>query len=384
MKKNYFLATLLILAIAVNSNAQFVELDDKEPVFHLTFDDTYADGKLMVQGTDAYGGFEKYDGTTVEEDADTIRGHGWGGGDFNNFTYLEQVVDSDDFSELFLPTMFWPSFLQVSDRPQGIAAYTDGNGAYAGPRGTSPRTITTYLRLTDSARVDTANGAWDGDPMLYQLGKWDSEGGGGWIRWTLNPSNMKFQFDWGLAADFSPENAIEKNEWVHLALTIPDGGARADVKFYINGVAQDFVAEESTGPEVTTLNTRLTPAVEWDGIFVAKWANVWMADYRVYDAELSEVEVRKLLGLNPISAPKFENQDVFNIYPVPNNGIFTIETTAPGVSKVVIRNTLGQVVHNQIVDQKEVVDVSSLSTGMYFVTLSDSKNTVAAKKILIK
>ncbi len=382
MKKNYFLATLLILAITVNLKAQFIELDGKEPVFQLTFDNTYESGKLMVQGSDAFGGFEKYDGTIVEND--TVRGHGWGGGSFSGFTFLEQVVNSENFSELFLPTMFWNSFKAIPDRPQGIAAYTDANGSYAGPRGTSPRTISCYIMLTDSARVDTANGAWGGNSMLYQLGKWDSEGGGGFIRWELNPADMKFKFDWGLAADFSVENAIEKNEWVHVALMIPDGGARADVKFYINGVVQEFVAAEATGPDVTTINTRLTPAVEWDGIFVAKFANVWMADYRIYDSELTQEELNTLLGIVPESVTGFNNQKLFNIYPVPNSGIFTVETATAGVSQVIVRNTLGQVVHNQSIDQKEVVDVSKLPAGMYFISLSDKNNSVQTQKFLIK
>jgi len=238
--------------------------------------------------------------------------------------------------------------------------------------------------VTDSARVDTTNGAWGGDPMLYQLGKWDSEGGGGWIRWTMNPANTKFQFDWGMATDFSAEDAIAKGEWVHLALTIPDGGARADVKFYINGVPQDFVEAESTGPEVTTINTRLTPDVNWDGIFVAKFANVWMADYRVYDAELSEVEVRKLLGLNPISAPSIDSQSSFNIYPIPNNGVFKVELTEPGTKNIVIRNMLGQVVHDQYVDQSETINVSNLAAGMYFVSLCDGNIKLQTRKVMIK
>lgn len=381
MKKNYFFAALLILAFAVNLNAQFVELEGKEPAFHIKFEGVYPGGKLVTEGTQMTN-FVAFDGTEVTE-GDTVRGHGWGGGVFDVFTFQEQIVNSENFDELFLPTMHWDSYVSEPTRPQGIAAYTDGHGGYLGPIGTSPRTVSMYVFYTDSARVDTAGTtAWGGNHMLFDVGQWNLEGGGGMTRWLLDPATMKFQFDWGLAADFTAENMFERNKWVHLALTIPEGGLRDNVKLYVNGVLQEFVAEEATGSETTSLNT--TGAAGWDGIRIGRLANVWMADYRVYADELSEVEVRKLLGLNAVSTPNYESKNLFNIYPVPNNGIFTVETAAPGVSNVIIRNTLGQVVHNQVVGQKQVVDVSNLSTGMYFVTLSDSKNNVEAKKILIK
>lgn len=384
MKKNYFFATLLMLAIAFNLQAQFVELDGKDPVFHVTFEGTYETGQLITAGTDTYGGYENYDGNIVEEGTDTIRGHAWGGGVFDDWTYLEQVVNADGFEEMFLPTMHWDSYITNPDRPQGIAAYTDTHGSYAGPRGTSPRSISCFVLFTDSARVDTANGAWGGDHMFYQLGKWDSEGGGGFIRWEINPANLKMKVDWGLAADFTAEGVIPSGEWVHVALTIPDGGARADVKLYINGVQEEFVAEEATGPEVTTINTRLTPDVNYDGIFIAKFSNVWMADYRVYDSELSQEELNTLLGIVPESVQTLSQKNLFNAYPVPNNGIFTVETAEPGLNQVVVRNTLGQVVHEQVIDQTELIDISSMPVGMYFVSVSDSKNNVQTKKILLK
>ena len=382
MKNNYFLATLLMAAMTFNLNAQFIELDGKDPVFLLEFYQEFdADGRLLVNGTEAFNNFINTDGILIEND--TIKGHAWGGGTFENWTFMEQIVSSENFEELFLPTMFWDSYLSIPDRPQGIAAYSNGNGGYMGPRGTSGRTISMYVFYTDSARVDTAGtAAWGGDHMLYDAGQWDLEGGGGMTRWLLNPANMKMQFDWGLAADFTAENMFSRNEWVHLALTIPEGGARAGVKLYINGVEQEFVAEESTGPETTILNT--TPTASWDGIRIGRLANVWMADYRVYDTELSRNEINLLLGKDVSSVQNLGKEKLFKIYPVPNDGVFTVETSDTGLSKLIIRNTLGQVVHNQTIEQKEQLDISSLPVGTYFVSVTDSKNNVQTRKILLK
>ena len=382
MRKNYFFITLLLAAFTVNLNAQFIELDDKDPVFRLRFEAEFdGSGRLLVDGTEAFNNFVNNDGVLIEDD--TIKGHAWGGGTFENWTFEEQIVSSDNIEEMFLPAMHWDSYLSIPDRPQGIAAYSNNNGGYSGPRGTSPRTVSFFVFYTDSARVDTAGtSAWGGDHMLFDGGQWDLEGGGGMIRWLLDPSNMKMEFDWGLAKDFTAENMFPRNEWVHLALTVPDGGARAGVKLYVNGVEQEFVAEEATGTEVTTLNT--TPTAGWDGIRIGRLANVWMADYRVYDTELSRTEINLFLGKDVSSVQILEHESLFNIYPVPNDGVFNIETSEVGLSKLVIRNTLGQIVHNQFVNQSETIDISSLPKGMYFVSLTDSNANVQTKKIMLK
>lgn len=384
MKKNYFLTALLFFAIALNSQAQFVELEGKEPVFWLKFEELDGSGRHIVNGTEAFNNFVTTDGTLIEND--TIKGHAWGGGTFASFTFLDQIVSSDSIKEMFLPTFFWNSYVSIPDRPQGIAGYSNLNGGYFGPRGTSPRTVSFYAFYTDSARVDTSGtAAWEGNHMFFDGGQWDLAGGGGMIRWQMDPATMKMEFDWGLSKDFTPEGAMSSNQWVHLALTVPDGAAREDIKLYVNGIHQEFVAEESynqDGVNMTALNT--TPTAAWDGIRIGRLANVWMADYRVYDAELSQNEVRELMGRFPLSAKNFESQNTFNIYPVPNNGLFNIQIFNTDARNIVVKNILGQVVHKQTVDNMSTVDAGDLSSGMYFVTLLDGNRELQTKKILVK
>jgi len=370
MKKNYFFVALLFAAFAVNLEAQFIEVPDKEPAFHIKFDETVGT-RLNVEGTQ-FNNWEKFDGTWA---TDTVQGHAWGGeGDFNDFTMQEQVVNSDNFAELFLPTIHWDSYLSLPGRPQGVAAYA--SEGYGGPRADSARTITFYVNVTDSARADTANGAWD-VPYFYGTGNWQVDGER--LYWYLDPAAMKFNFFFGGSSNsVTADNVIPKNEWVHCALTVPQGGARADMKLWINGVVTPFA--EETG-EMTTINTTLEAA--WDGIRVGALVNLWMADYRVYDAELTQVDFNALLGINT-AVSDVSHQDLFTIYPVPNDGIFTLEIADPGMRNIVIRNTLGQVVHDQIVDQQEIINVSDLPSGMYFVSISDNKTNSQTKKMLIK
>jgi hypothetical protein len=286
----------------------------------------------------------------------------------------EQVVNSDNFAELFLPTIHWDSYLSLPGRPQGVAAYA--SEGYGGPRADSARTISFYVNITDSARADTgAAGAWD-KPYFYGMGNWAVDGER--LYWYFDPSGMKFSLWFGGSGSTTAENVIPKNEWVHLALTVPQGGARADIKLWVNGVVTPFA--EETG-DLTKINTTLEAA--WDGIRVGALVNLWMADYRVYDTELTESDFKALLGLN-VSAKDLEQQDLFNIYPVPNHGIFTLDITDSGVRKIVITNTLGQVVHDQIVDQKGTINISHLPSGMYFVSLRDNNKNLQTKKVLIK
>jgi hypothetical protein len=85
-----------------------------------------------------------------------------------------------------------------------------------------------------------------------------------------------------------------------------------------------------------------------------------------------------------VSARDFDQENLFNVYPVPNDGIFKVEVADPGTWNIVLRNTLGQVVHDQIVDQTEMINVSHLPSGMYFVSLSDNNKSLQTKKVLIK
>lgn len=372
MKKNYFFAALLAFAFAAGLNAQFIELEDKEPVFHVKFDETVGT-HLKVEGTQ-FNNWESFDGTWV---TDTVEGHPWGGeGDFNEFTMEEQIVSSENFAELFLPAIHWDSYLSLPGRPQGLAAYDGPAGAYGGPRADSARTISFYVMVTDSARADTANGAWD-VPYFYGTGNWQVDGER--LYWFIDPQAMKFTlFFGGSSNSVTAEDVIPKNEWVHLGLTVPQGGARADVKLWVNGVVVPFA--EETG-EMTTLNTTLEAS--WDGVRIGALVNMWMADYRIYDVELTEDDFARLLGINT-SAPDPDQENLFNIYPVPNDGIFRVEVAYSGAKKIVIKNTLGQVVHDQIVDQMDVINVSHLPTGIYFVSLCDDHRNLQTRKVLIR
>ncbi|MBT3209574.1 MAG: T9SS type A sorting domain-containing protein [Bacteroidetes bacterium] len=91
-----------------------------------------------------------------------------------------------------------------------------------------------------------------------------------------------------------------------------------------------------------------------------------------------------IVGINDL-----ESNNLFSVYPNPNNGIFNIEIENSQIENVRIEliNAQGQIVYfndiQSVVSHKEEVDASSLAQGVYYVkVISGSK--VAIDKLIIK
>ena len=72
---------------------------------------------------------------------------------------------------------------------------------------------------------------------------------------------------------------------------------------------------------------------------------------------------------------------LFNVYPNPSNGIFTIELAAD--VKVIITNALGQeVVNNNYTEGKHLLHLQDVANGIYFVKVSVG-NTQSTKRLVV-
>lgn len=90
------------------------------------------------------------------------------------------------------------------------------------------------------------------------------------------------------------------------------------------------------------------------------------------------IELRNPDALNTLD----HNEDKISIYPVPSDNILNIESDSR-IAAVLIVNTEGKEVY--AAPYSESVDVSTLSSGIYFLQLLDSdKKVVAKRKIVIK
>ncbi|MFA6150713.1 MAG: T9SS type A sorting domain-containing protein [Chitinophagaceae bacterium] len=104
-----------------------------------------------------------------------------------------------------------------------------------------------------------------------------------------------------------------------------------------------------------------------------------------------KVKVMKLEGCDlPTTNPLGIKNDLKSkdfectVYPNPNNGVFTIETSSfSNESSIEVYNILGQLVHNQTtVTTSNLIDISNHASGVYFVKITTSGEPVFTQKII--
>ncbi len=76
------------------------------------------------------------------------------------------------------------------------------------------------------------------------------------------------------------------------------------------------------------------------------------------------------------------NKSRFNIYPNPTKGNFNIETDFDGVFVMKIYDLFGRICIEKNIRNKKSIDVSSLKTGIYFVTFANEFKTELRKLII--
>lgn len=79
---------------------------------------------------------------------------------------------------------------------------------------------------------------------------------------------------------------------------------------------------------------------------------------------------------------KTVSQNLFNVYPNPNNGAFTISTNVAGVYNIV--NELGQVVESLKLSNSNIYNVNlNVANGVYYVVGYNSNNDLVKQKIVV-
>ncbi|XMO85392.1 T9SS type A sorting domain-containing protein [Algibacter sp. AS12] len=97
---------------------------------------------------------------------------------------------------------------------------------------------------------------------------------------------------------------------------------------------------------------------------------------------LAEVEVYGVDSIVTLSNKNFELKNQINIYPNPVNDVFTLSNVAG--SKISIYNILGkQILTSPIKQNSQLIDVSHLSNGVYFIKIN-KEGRVITKKIIKK
>jgi hypothetical protein len=93
--------------------------------------------------------------------------------------------------------------------------------------------------------------------------------------------------------------------------------------------------------------------------------------------------VRMNFDTNIISAYTDVKQSIFNVYPNPTNGVFTIELDATEKHDINVINALGQTVYSSTTDDViTTINLSSYSKGVYTVELKNNSATYLEKVIV--
>jgi len=99
-------------------------------------------------------------------------------------------------------------------------------------------------------------------------------------------------------------------------------------------------------------------------------------------ADYGEVEDYSLHISYPTDVTNLSDK-IFNLYPSPNNGVFTINTTS-SYNKVMITDVSGKMVYNKEIDNSVIsIKLTNITKGIYFVRVSN-ENGVGVQKIIIE
>lgn len=338
---------LLSILTVFLASAIYAQLDDQPLLLHLEFEDeddiAYNDQDMTYDEAEP----------TVEFSTDAKIGEG--AASFDGLQYI--IMDVNDGALNCQSTNYtWAAWVKT-DAPGGtLFSWSCWSGTPADGNGP----------------LEDEDGAKDGHQAAVQALFWGFEPGA--------EGAPVFDVGW---VDLFPSGDIVINDgaWHHVVLS-NDIETPLQV-IYIDGVAQantgaigvtDYDEAPETPVEEFVLkvgySNSLWPADEAE-------ANQWpyftgvMDDFRMYGAALSADEVTELFEYAPTSIERAEASLDFEVYPNPASEQIQVKTIK--VRNLEIFNTMGQLLRSEKdVQNGQVINISSLEAGLYFVKSGDS------------
>ena len=171
----------------------------------------------------------------------------------------------------------------------------------------------------------------------------------------------------------NPTVNINIFDWTTITLT-KNSASGANLVLYVNGVYKDIVASTSLTYYPTNFMT-----IGSTGVTNQSFKGQ-IDDLLIYNTALTSTQV-SALNNTLLSNENFNTNNLkFNLYPNPATDILNISMETE-LKSVEIYSLLGQKV---LSTDKNQVDVSSLSKGMYMVRVEDVEGSISTQKLIIK
>ena len=183
---------------------------------------------------------------------------------------------------------------------------------------------------------------------------------------SATPSNA-YHSIWG--NDRNVASAVTNSTWYNITITFD--GAIGFSKYYLNGVQIGSGVYHSNTNLINTNGTNCVLGRSLTATFGNGKFNI--DDLKIYSGLLTQSEITAL------STSDFNTNNLkFSLYPNPANNIVNIELTTE-LKSVEIYSLQGQKV---LTSNKNQVDVSGLSKGIYMVRVEDVDNGVSTQKMV--
>ncbi|MFC2110265.1 LamG-like jellyroll fold domain-containing protein [Bacteroidota bacterium] len=253
---------------------------------------------------------------------------------------------------------------------------------YTGIGLTNERTVTAWIKTSTSNSRKT-------------IISWGTNASGKMFNIMVENGNVRIEGgDCNVQNDDSNVTRLDNDTWRHIAVTYnaADGDKMSDIKIYIDGIY--YANQPDSGDSYNSEGTVLDTDNETNGILIGA-ANYntnyyWrgdLDDVRLYSKALSASEIVDVMNASALSLNSIKkNKNKYVAYPNPVDTLLTINSE-DFFSKSLNFKTFDmngssiKLKHYRLSHSKIQIDMSDLSSGIYFVNLNDDKNKPTFKVI---
>lgn len=179
------------------------------------------------------------------------------------------------------------------------------------------------------------------------------------------------------------ENVVQTKQWVHLTGTYDKNAGSGNIKLYVNG---NLISKATAGYQIAYSDSSLRIGMAIPGPS-KQFFKGRIDEVRIYNRALSQEEITELYNRDSdISTSTLQvNREklAFEIYPNPAETELTIEFSEAAEYKAIVYDITGkEITEKQFTELENVLDISMLQTGLYYLKIIDKDNVIQTKKFI--